>query len=302
VAQSGPPTVAARSDNGVMTETLTLAMLLRSSRARIQPATVGLPRAPTTRRTPGLRREELAWLAGVSPDYIKRLEQGRAHPGANVLRALSRALQLSDTEYELACRLAGHAADLKAQVPQHVGPSVQRMLERFRDVPIAVYDAAWTLLEHNEPWAALIGDTRTRSGRSANLVWQYFLDEPNRVRHASPEDFEQSLVADLRDVATRYVADRALADMISALHALNPRFAGLWERSTVAHHGNQRKTIDHPQVGELELDCDVLSVHGMDLRIIIFTAEPDSDAAGKLRLLTVLGTQEMAPPQSIDAS
>ena len=85
-----------------MTEAPTLAMLLRSWRARVQPATVGLPRASAARRTPGLRREELGWLAGVSPDYVKRLEQGRAHPSAAVLRALSRALQLSDIEYELA--------------------------------------------------------------------------------------------------------------------------------------------------------------------------------------------------------
>lgn len=76
----------------------------------------------------------------------------------------------------------------------------------------------------------------------------------------------------------------------------------LWDRPTVGHHGHERKTIDHPQFGELELDRDVLSVHGMDLRIIVFTAAPNSAAAGKLRLLTVLGTEEMAPPRLIDAS
>ena len=275
-----------------MSET-TLAPLLRAWRARVRPADVGLPPAPSSRRTPGLRRDEVAWLAGLSPDYVKRLEQGRAHPSSAVVRALARALRLSDAEYALACQLAGHAADLKGQVPQHVGPSVQRLLDRLRDAPIAVYDAAWTLLDHNELWAALHGDLRGRTGRSANLVWQHFLGEPTRVRHPALRDFEQALVADLRNVAARYPADRALADLIGALQATSPSFAASWERGTVAHHGNERKTIDHPVVGEVTLDCDVLSVHGTDLRLVVFSAPPNSRAADTLKLLAVLGTQEM---------
>jgi MmyB-like transcription regulator ligand binding domain len=97
-------------------------------------------------------------------------------------------------------------------------------------------------------------------------------------------------------VATRYPADRELAAMIGALRTSSPEFARLWERSTVARHGSERKTVDHPEVGELELDCDVLSVHGADLRIIVFTAAPGSEAADKLRLLTVLGTEDMTAP------
>jgi transcriptional regulator with XRE-family HTH domain len=259
---------------------------------------VGFPFGRGSRRTPGLRREEVAWLAGVSPDYVKRLEQGRAHPSGAVLRALARTLRLSDTEYELACRLAGHATELNGQVPRHIGPSVQRLLDRLADTPIAVFDAAWTLLEHNELWTALTGDdVRSSRGRSANIVWRSFHGETGRVRHPHHEDYQQSLVADLHDVVTRYPADRELAGMIGALRASSPEFARLWERSTVAHHGHERKTVDHPEVGELELDCDVLSVHGADLRVIVFTATPGSEAADKLRLLTVLGTEDMAAPR-----
>ncbi len=279
-----------------MGDTPSLAMLLRSWRARVQPADVGLPFRPGSRRTPGLRREEVSWLAGVSPDYIKRLEQGRAHPSGAVLRALARTLRLSDAEYELACRLAGHAAELDGMVPQHIGPSVQRLLDRLADTPIAVFDAAWTLLEHNELWTALTGDVRGHGGRSTNIVWRSFSGDTGRVRHPFQEDYQKSLVADLRDVAARYPADRQLAAMISALRTSSPEFARLWELPTVAHHGNERKTIDHPEVGELELDCDVLSVHGADLRIIVFTAAPGSEAADKLRLLTVLGTEDMTAP------
>jgi len=277
-----------------MSETPDLAALLRSWRARVQPAEVGSPFARGSRKTPGLRREEVAWLAGVSPDYVKRLEQGRAHPSAGVLRAISRALRLSDVEYELACRLAGHAARLDGLVPQHIGPSVQRLLDRLADTPIAVFDASWTRLEQNDLWTALTGDVRGRAGHPANIAWRIFNDGPGRVRHAFPDDHKASLVADLRNVASRYPADQELSDMITALRRSNPEFAHLWELSTVAHHGNERKTINHPDVGELELDCDVLSVHGVDLRIIVFTAAPGSEAADKLRLLTVLGSEDMS--------
>jgi transcriptional regulator with XRE-family HTH domain len=276
-----------------MSETPDLAALLRSWRARVHPDEVGSPFARGSRKTPGLRREEVAWLAGVSPDYVKRLEQGRAHPSAGVLRAISRALRLSGVEYELACRLAGHAAESDGLVAQHIGPSVQRLLDRLADTPIAVFDASWTRLEQNDLWTALTGDVRGRAGRPANIVWRIFNDDPGRVRHPVPDDHKASLVADLRDVASRYPADRDLSDMITALRRSNPQFADLWELSTVAHHGTERKTIDHPALGELELDCDVLSVHGADLRIIVFTAAPGSEAAGKLRLLSVLGSEDM---------
>ncbi|MDH6523129.1 transcriptional regulator with XRE-family HTH domain [Streptomyces sp. SAI-135] len=282
------------TENAVVSEGPDLATMLRSWRARVRPEDVSSPFARGARRTPGLRREEVGWLAGVSPDYVKRLEQGRAHPSADVLRALSRALRLTDAEFKLACRLAGHAAELDGTVPQLIGPSVQRLLGRLADVPIAVFDAAWTLLEYNDLWAALHGETRRRAGRETNLVWRTFHNDPGRVRHPSPEDYRASLVADLRDVASRYPADRRLVAMISDLRRSNTDFARLWDGSAVAHHASERKTIDHPQVGAIELDCDVLSLHGADLRVIVFTAAPDSEAADKLRLLTVIGLQDMA--------
>jgi transcriptional regulator with XRE-family HTH domain len=284
------------TENAAVSEGPDLATMLRSWRARVRPEDVGSPFARGTRRTPGLRREEVGWLAGVSPDYVKRLEQGRAHPSADVLRALSRALRLTDAEFKLACRLAGHAAELDGSVPQLIGPNVQRLLSRLSDVPIAVFDAAWTLLEHNDLWAALHGETRRRPGSETNLVWRTFHNDPGRVRHPSPEDHRASLVADLRDVASRYPADRHLAAMIGDLRRSNTDFARLWDGSAVAHHASERKTIDHPQVGAIELDCDVLSLHGADLRIIVFTAAPDSEAADKLRLLTVIGLQDMNAP------
>ncbi|WP_232323901.1 helix-turn-helix domain-containing protein [Catenuloplanes japonicus] len=275
---------------------MNLATLLRSWRARVQPADVGLPFRAGTRRTDGLRREEVAWLAGVSPDYVKRLEQGRAHPSAAVLTALSRALRLSDAEYELACRLAGHAPRAAGTVPRRIGPSVQRLLDRFADTPIAVFDATWTLLEHNELWTALTGDTHPRGTRATNLVWRFFHGETGRVRHPDPDSYRAAMVTDLRDAAARYPADPELAGMIAQLRRDSDAFARLWADPTATAYGNERKTVDHPQVGALDLDCDILSVHGADLRIIVFTAAPGTEAEGRLRLLSVLGTQDMNTP------
>ena len=129
-------------------------------------------------------------------------------------------------------------------------------------------------------------------------MWRTFNGDLGRVRHPSPDDYKKSLVADLHDVAARYPADPDLAGMIRELRRSSAEFADLWTSSTVAHHGNERKTVDHPTVGELTLDCDVLTVHGADLRLIVFTATPGGEAADKLRLLSVLGTQQMQPPPS----
>lgn len=275
-----------------------LPTLLRSWRARLQPSDVGLPFGRDSRRTPGLRRQEVAWLAGVSTDYVKRLEQGRAHPSGAVLRALSRTLRLTDDEYELACRLAGHAVERGGgQVPRHIGPSARRLLDRLIDNPVAVFDATWTLLERNHLWAALTGDPRGHGGRPLNIVRLAFQGGPGPgpVRHASPLEYKQSLVADLRDVAARYPRDRELADLVGELRRSSPEFAHLWAGSAVTHHGNQSKTVIHPELGEVELDCDVLTVHGADLRVVVFTAPPGSQAADKLRLLTVLAAEVLAP-------
>src|ERR1019366_5020208 len=111
------------------------------------------------------------------------------------------------------------------------------------------FDASWTRLEQNDLWTALTGDVRGRAGRPANIVWRIFNDDSGRVRHPFPDNHKASLLADLRDVASRYPADRELSDMITALRRSNPEFAHLWELSTVAHHGNERKTIDHPDAG-----------------------------------------------------
>ncbi len=264
-------------------------------RNRVSPEAAGLP-AGGHRRAAGLRREELALLAGISGDYVTRLEQGRAsHPSAQVVEALARALRLSGTERAHLFRLAGLVPPGPETVPAYVTPSVQRLLDRLTGTPVAVYDAAWTLLMANPPFAALMGDPSGWRGHERNSVWRNFLGPPNRVRQ-TPEArraLEAALVGDLRGTAARYPADQRLRRLIADLRANSDRFAELWDSGAVGRHEASRKTIDHPQAGPVTLDCDVLTVKGSDLHIMIYTAEPGTEDAERLALLTVLGTQAL---------
>ena len=270
---------------------------VRRWRDRASPGAAGLS-SGGRRRASGLRREELALLAGISADYLTRLEQGRASaPSAQVVEALARGLRLAGPEREHLYRLAGLAPPGPEVVPAFITPSVHRLLDRLAGVPVAVYDAAWTLLLANAPYAALMGDPFGWRGNGRNGVWRNFiLPETSRVRQ-SPQarrEFEAALVADLRAAAASYPADRQLRRLISDLRAGSQRFAELWDSGAVGRHEAARKTIDHPAAGELTLDCDVLTVRGSDLHIMMYTAEPGTIDAGRLALVAVLGTQSLA--------
>ncbi|MBD0695457.1 helix-turn-helix transcriptional regulator [Streptomyces sp. CBMA123] len=269
---------------------------VRRWRDRSSPQESGLP-GGGHRRAAGLRREELALLAGISADYVTRLEQGRAaHPSAQVVEALARALRLSGAERGHLFRLAGLVPPGPETVPTHLTPSVQRLLDRLAGTPVAVYDACWTLLTANPPYAALMGDPSGWRGNERNGVWRHFIGPGSRARH-TPESlraFEAAVVADLRVAADRYPADRRLRRLVGELRAGSDRFAALWDSGTVGRHEAAHKTIDHPDAGPVTLDCDVLTVAGSDLRIMVYTAEPGTDAAERLALITVLGTQTLA--------
>ena len=270
---------------------------VRRWRDRVAPSDVGVP-AGRRRRATGLRREELAGLAGISADYLTRLEQGRATaPSAQVVEALARALRLPAAERDLLYRLAGHAAPGPDVVPSHVTPSIQRLLDRLAHTPVVVYDATWTLVLANAPYDALMGDTTTWQGIERNAVWRNLLGPRSRVVHTPSEqaDHEARLVADLRLTASRYPADRALRRLVASLGEMSPRFAALWESDAAPPPSDtaKRKIVDHPAVGHITLDCDTLVVALDDLRITVYTAEPGTEDAERLALAVVLGTQSL---------
>lgn len=273
--------------------------MLHRWRDRVAPETVGV-RMGGRRRAVGLRREELAGLAGISADYLTRLEQGRAtSPSAQVVESLARALRLSDPERDLIFRLAGYAAPSQGVVPTRITASVQRLLDRLANTPVVVYDATWTLLLANAPYDALMGETSTWRGIERNTVWRHLVGPGNRTIHTPAEhaDFQANLVSDLRLTAARYPADRSLQRLIRQLAAASPRFIELWESRDFEPPRNadtsRRKTIDHPAVGRITLDCDTLIVAADDLRIMVYTAEPGTADAERIALAVVLGTQQL---------
>jgi transcriptional regulator with XRE-family HTH domain len=273
-----------------------LASCLRAWRERLPPSDAGLP-AGSARRVPGLRREEVAMLAGVSVDYLSRLEQSRAqNPSPSVLGALARALRLTDDERAHLFRLAGHAEPAPGTINRHITPSLQRLLDRLTDVPVMVVDAASEIIAANALATALIGDLSDGSRRERTIAWRHFAGLGSRIVRSPEEDAESEigLVASLQDAVGRYPADQHLIDLIAALRAMSPRFAELWQQHPVARGRSRVKTFRHPQIGEITVDCDVLSVQGSDLEVIVYTAPPGSADAHALELLGAIGLQEFS--------
>ena len=279
---------------------LSFAVLLRRWRDRRSPADLGI--SPTTnRRAPGLRREELAQLVGLSVDYVLRLEQGRASsPSPQVVGALARGLQLSRAERDQLYRAAGLLPPQDGTVSTHVPASIQRLAARLADVPVGVFAADWTLLWCNDLWKALHGDPAALPPAQRNLLHAVFgTGAAHAALHPTHSAngtaaFEAALVADLKDTSSRYPADPHLPALTAGLRATSPTFAGLWQSVTAAVHVTDRKTVQHPVVGEIALDCDVLTVPGADLRLVTYTAPADSADAGKLDLLRVTGGQRLS--------
>jgi transcriptional regulator with XRE-family HTH domain len=274
-----------------------LAAVLRVWRERLTPQMAGLP-ANTVRRTRGLRREELAVLAGVSVDYIVRLEQGRASaPSAQVCAALARALQLDDPEQEHLFHLSGHATST-GRISRLVPASIRRLVDRTGDRPVAVFDAMWSLLLWNPVWAALMGDPSRLRESERNVLWLHFagLSACHIRKSSNTEAFDASMVADLRRSAGRYPDDLQLHQLVARLNEESEPFRALWQRHEIAEHGPTVKSIAHPDVGRLDLDCDILSTQRGDLRIVMYTAEPGSESESKLALLATIGIQHMMHP------
>jgi transcriptional regulator with XRE-family HTH domain len=278
----------------------TLGAALRRWRDRLSPRDVGLP-AHAGRRATGLRREELAQLASLSVDYVVRLEQGRArNPSAQVVATLARALQLQPTERDYAYRLAGLLPPAAGTISTHIPAGVQRMLARLGDFPVGVFSADWNLLSWTPSWAALIGDPSERPPDQRNLVSAVFNEGPNglaswRVRHEDEEELPAALVADLRTALVDHPHDLGLVALLDDLRTTSDRFARLWDQGAVGQHISARKTVEHPQVGDVTCDCDVLTVPGSSLRIVMYTVATGSVDAEKLDFLRITGGRPAAP-------
>ncbi|MDL4777488.1 helix-turn-helix transcriptional regulator [Actinomadura xylanilytica] len=254
---------------------------LRSRRARVQPAEMGLA-AGARRQTPGLRREEVALLAGISVDYYIRLEQGRGpHPSEQVLGALGRVLRLTADEHDHLLRLAGHPP-VRAVPTREVPGNVLRLLERLDGVPAMVINVRYDVLAWNPLLVALIGDPAERpAGERNTLRWLFGGDRPPS---GSMLQLGRQCVADLR-ASGRYPGDPDVRRLVDELSASSPQFAALWAAREIAVQRTLRKRTVHPVVGELELDCEILPVPGRDQRLVLYTAAPGTASGHALRRL-----------------
>ncbi|WP_051733171.1 helix-turn-helix transcriptional regulator [Kitasatospora phosalacinea] len=286
-----------------------LADFLRRSRERLRPQDVGLADGPR-RRTPGLRREELAQLAGVSADYVMRLEQARSsQPSPQLLAALARALQLTGDERDHLHLLAGHRPPEGPTAGRHVRPALRYLLDRLGDTPAQLLTDLGDLLAQNAPAEALFGCVCTVAEPDRNIVWRWFT-EPS-VREAYPAGERDPLgrlhVAELRVAATRRGFDPPTRALLDRLTTASPEFAALWQHHEVAVRRTSRLRVLHPAVGPIEFDYELLQTQAADQRLRLFTPPPGSASLDALERLRGLGPEtahrghrQAPPPDSGD--
>ncbi|WP_433191243.1 helix-turn-helix transcriptional regulator [Actinoallomurus sp. CA-150999] len=274
-----------------------LGAFLRARRERIRPAEAGLPVGPR-RRVAGLRREEVAHLAGASVDYYNELERGAgSQPSEQMLAALARALRLNADEREHLFHLADRPVPRDGGPASHIHPGMLDLLDRLGATPAQIITDLHVTLVQNRLAVALFGDQRRFRGLEASLVYRWFTDPATRAIHPD-EDHEahsRTFAAGLRvAVGRRDARDPEATSLVSALLNRSAEFERLWQEHTIAVRQDERKRIVHPQLGVLDVNClNLLSENGRQ-RLLWFTPVPGTDAADLLELLAVIGAHEFS--------
>lgn len=277
-----------------------LADLLRSRRERLAPADVGLPTG-RRRRTPGLRRDEVAALAAISTDYYARLEQRRGpHPSPAVLSALARALRMTEDERDHLFHLADQTPPARHNTGAHVSPGVLYLLDRLDDTPAFVVDDLGRIVLQNRMSKLVSGDQEHFTGRERSHIWRWFTDDTTRLR-VPEEDWDSHSrihVADLRATVGRRGGDPEVVALLSDLLAASEEFATLWAEHEVAVRRSDEKRMLHPEVGLLDLLCEHLTSGVDGSTLVLLHPRPGTDCREKLDLLAVLGTQELGSTEA----
>lgn len=276
-----------------------LADFLRRRRDDLHPEDVGLSRGPR-RRAVGLRREEVAALAGMSTDYYIRLEQARGpQPSTQILSSLARALRLGIDERDHLFRLAGHGTPQRTPLDTHVAPALQRVLDRLDDTPALILSGLNETLMQNRLAVALLGDHSAHTGLSRSGVHRWFTDPAaDRDLYPLADQPRQSRaqVAGLRTAYSVLGPDSRAGEIVTALQKESEEFRDLWARHEVATRFEDHKTLIHPEVGEIALDCQALFTEDQSQALLVLTAAPRTEAHEQLQMLAVVGRQHMATP------
>jgi transcriptional regulator with XRE-family HTH domain len=279
-----------------------LAAFLRSRRSALRPEDVGLA-AGARRLVPGLRREEVAALAGMSADYYVRMEQARSpQPSEQMLSALARALRLSTDERDYLYRLAGHNVPARTALDTHVAPALLRVFDRLEETPALILSSLGETLAQNWLGAALLGDHFRYAGPARSSVYRWFTDPADREIYPAADRQRQSRaqVASLRAAFGAAGQRSRAAALVRELTRVSPEFTEIWELQEVATRFEDHKTLIHPELGAIELDCQALFTEDQGQALLILTAAPRTEAAQKLALLAVLGHQRFAPAAATD--
>jgi transcriptional regulator with XRE-family HTH domain len=273
-----------------------LADFLRRRREALQPEDVGIP-VGARRRTPGLRREDVAALAAMSTDYYTRLEQQRGpQPSEQMLASLARALRLTSGERDYLFRATGHNPPAPVSAATHVAPALLRVLDRLSDTPALILSGLGETLVQNRMAGALFGDNSGFTGLARSGIYRWFTDPPERLLYPERDRDRQSRaqVANLRAAYGAMGPRSRAGELVRALQKVSPEFAGLWDRHEVARRFEDHKTLVHPQLGDIELDCQVLFTEDQSQLLLVLTAPPRTEGYEKLRLLAVLGHEQFA--------
>lgn len=280
-----------------------LAGFLRHRREELRPEDVGLP-AGARRRTRGLRREEVAALASMSTDYYTRLEQQRGpQPSEQMLTALARALRLTGDQRDYLFRVAGRGAPARVPAAAHVAPALLRVLDRLDDTPALILSNLGETLVQNRMAEALFGDKSQYQGLVRSEIYRWFTDPAERLRYPEDDRDRQSRaqVANLRAAYGSMGPKSRAGELVRALQKASPEFAGLWERHEVAKRFEDHKILLHPELGPIEVDCQVLFTEDQSQALLVLTAPPRSEGYEKLQLLAVLGPERFAGASSLGA-
>jgi transcriptional regulator with XRE-family HTH domain len=271
-----------------------LADFLRRRREALRPEDVGL-QPGRRRRTAGLRREEVALLAHMSTDFYARLEQRRgSRPSEQTVAAIARALRLNQDERDHLFALAGHTAPPRGFRSDHVTPALLRLLDRL-DTPAQIVSDLGVVLVQNPLAEALLGVQTHFTGLDRSVFYRWFTDPRERDRFPAEDHamHSRSYAASLRAAHGRDPA--AAQPLVDALLEGSDEFAQLWERHEVAQRSDTHKRVAHPEVGLIELDCQILTAQNQTELLVVFTAEAGSEDAKRLEMLSVIGTQFSQP-------
>ncbi|GAA0976254.1 helix-turn-helix transcriptional regulator [Acrocarpospora macrocephala] len=270
-----------------------LADFLRRRREALRPEDVGLA-VGARRRTPGLRREEVAALAAMSADYYTRLEQQRSpQPSEQMLASLARALRLTGDERDYLFQIAGHNAPTSVTTATHVAPALLRVLDRLHDTPALILSNLGETLVQNRMADALFGDKSHHTGLASSEIYRWFTDPSERLRYPENDRDRQSRaqVANLRAAYGSMGPQSRAGELVRALQKASTEFAELWDRHEVAKRFEDHKTLIHPEIGPIELDCQALFTEDQSQALLVLTAPPRTEGYEKLQLLAVLGQE-----------